>query len=335
MIKKSNIFLMFLLYNFNLFSETILVTGGAGFIGSHVCRQLLLKKHRIICIDNFNKYYDPNIKKQNIQDLITNKNFQLKKLSINHFKDLKKIFEQEKISFIIHLAARAGVRPSIENPFIYEKTNIKGTLNILECAKKYHTKKIVVASSSSVYGNNKKIPFSEKDNTENQISPYAATKKMCEILCKNYHLMYGLNIVCLRFFTVYGPSGRPDMAIYKFIDNISKEKVIQMYGDGNSSRDYTYIDDIVNGIIASLKCPSTFEIINLGNSHPTKLKKLISIIEIFLNKKALIEIKDIPMGDVEKTYADISKASQLIQYKPTTSIEEGIKKTIEWYKKTI
>ncbi|MEM2138717.1 MAG: NAD-dependent epimerase/dehydratase family protein, partial [Candidatus Woesearchaeota archaeon] len=223
--------------------ETILITGGAGFIGSHVTDYLLDKKKKIICVDDFNDYYDPEIKRKNIFHNLKNKNYILIKADIRNFEKIKEVFENYKPNKIIHLAARAGVRPSLENPFIYEETNVKGTLNLLELSRLFKVKNFVFASSSSVYGGNKKIPFSENDFTDNAISPYAATKKAGEVLCYTYSHLYNLNVSCLRFFTVYGPRGRPDMAPYLFTKNIIEGKPIKMFGDGTSKRDYTYISD--------------------------------------------------------------------------------------------
>ncbi|MAG38832.1 epimerase [Candidatus Woesearchaeota archaeon] len=312
--------------------QSILVTGGAGFIGSHVCDKLLFEGFNVVCVDNFNKYYDPKIKNNNIRHNLKNKNYKCYKADIINYKKLAKIFSKHSIDKIIHLAARAGVRPSIKNPFIYEETNVKGTLNLLELARINNVKKFVFGSSSSVYGTNKKKPFSEKDSLNNIISPYAATKKMGEELCRSYHNLYNLNITCLRFFTVYGPRGRPDMAPYKFTNLINNSVPIEMYGDGNSARDYTYISDIVEGIISANKKTSGFEIINLGDSNPVKLKKFISIIEKEVGKKAIIKQREMPKGDVPITYADIKKADKLLKYKPKIKIEEGIKRFVEWYK---
>jgi len=310
----------------------ILVTGGAGFIGSHVCDKLLLDGHKVICVDNFNDYYNPKWKRQNIKHNLKNKNFSLYKVDTANYNKLKKIFEIHRVDKIIHLAASAGVRFSLKNPFIYVQTNIKGTLNLLELARLFKIKNFVFGSSSSVYGANKKIPFSETDFVENQFSPYASTKRMGEVLCKNYHNMYNLNIVCLRFFTVYGPRGRPDMAPYKFTHRICNGIPIDMYGDGSSARDYTYVGDIVAGIVATMNKELGFEIINLGDSRPIKLKQFISIIEEAVGKKAIIHQKKMPPEDVPITYADIKKAKKLLDYNPKIKIEEGIQKFVEWYK---
>ena len=312
--------------------NTVLVTGGAGFIGSHVSERLLELNYKVICIDNFNDYYDPKIKESNIRECLKNKNFELHKLDITNLNSLENLFNKNNIDYIIHIAARAGVRASIENPFLYEKVNVGGTLNLLEIAKKFKIKKLIFTSSSSVYGVNKKVPFSEEDPVNNPISPYAATKASAEILCKAYNNLYKIPIVCLRLFTVYGPRGRPDMAPYKFMKLIDEEKQIPVYGDGTSKRDYTYVSDVVDGITSALEKNINFETINLGNSNPIELKKFIFIIEKQVGKKAILQKKDEQKGDVPLTYADISKAERLLGYKPKIKLEEGIKKMVQWYR---
>ena len=312
-------------------SRTILVTGGAGFIGSHVCERLLKLDYEVVCVDNFNEYYNPKIKEDNIKSCQGNNAFKLYRLDITNLEDLDKIFTEHKIDVVIHVAARAGVRASIEDPFIYEKVNVFGTLNLLELAKKFKIKKFIFTSSSSIYGINKKIPFSEEDPIVNPISPYAATKASAELLCKAYNNLHKIPIICLRLFTVYGPRGRPDMAPYKFMKLIIDDEEIPMYGDGNSKRDYTYVSDIVYGIIAALEGNINFEIINLGGSNPVDLKTFISILEKHIGKKAKIKKLPDQKGDVPITYADISKAERILGYKPKVSIEEGIKKMVEWY----
>ena len=311
----------------------ILVTGGAGFIGSHVCDKLLESCYSIICIDDFNNYYNPQIKENNIKKCLKNPNFKLYRLDIRNFEKLENIFKENKIDKIVHLAARAGVRASLENPELYFDVNVNGTKNLLELAVKYKIKNFIFASSSSVYGVNKKIPFSEDDNVDNQISPYAKSKRKTELLCKQYHEKNNLSITCLRFFTVYGPRGRPDMAPYKFTKLISNNEEIKMYGDGTSKRDYTYILDITDGIISALDKDFAFEIINLGDSNTVELKHFIRLIEENVGRKA--KIKQLPMqkGDVPVTYADISKAKRLLGYEPKVKIEEGMKRFVEWYKK--
>jgi UDP-glucuronate 4-epimerase len=314
-------------------AETILVTGGAGFIGSHVCDALLKAGKKVVCIDNFNDYYSPERKRKNISQNAGNKMFSVEESDITEYNAMRSIFKKYKIDKIIHLAARAGVRPSLENPFIYEETNIRGTLNLLELSREFKLKNFVFGSSSSVYGLNAKVPFSEEDRTDNAISPYAATKKAGEVLCHTYSHLYGLNIICLRFFTVYGPRGRPDMAPYLFTEAIIKGKTITMYGDGTSKRDYTYVEDIVSGVISALEKKFRYEIFNLGESKTVELRKLISVIEKKTGKKAAIIKKQMPKGDVPITYADLSKSRKMLGYSPKTQIEEGMSSFIGWYMK--
>ncbi|MBN2421709.1 SDR family NAD(P)-dependent oxidoreductase [Candidatus Woesearchaeota archaeon] len=311
--------------------EKILVTGAAGFIGSHVCEKLLEKNYFVLAVDNFNDYYNPKIKEKNIRAFLNNGNFKLFRADILDYDNLKKIFKKNSPDKIIHLAARAGVRASLENPRLYFEVNVNGTLNLLELANEFKIRNFIFGSSSSVYGKNKKIPFSEEDRTDSQVSPYASSKKAGELLCRTYSSLYNLNITCLRFFTVYGPRGRPDMAPYKFVDLIDNNKPVERFGDGSSKRDYTYIADIVNGILSAMEKENKFEIINLGNSNPIKLTEFISVIEKILNKKAKIIQKPMPMGDVPLTYADVSKAKKILNYKPEIKIEEGMKRFVEWY----
>ena len=310
----------------------ILVTGAAGFIGSHVCEALVKEKKQVIGVDNFNDYYSPKIKESNIETLKQHNNFSLYKKDIKNPDSLKKIFKDNKIEKIIHLAARVGIRPSISMPDIYIKDNIQGTLNMLEFAKENGVKNFVFGSSSSVYGGNKKIPFSENDEVNNQISPYGFTKRSCELLCNTYHNLYGINMACLRFFTVYGPRGRPDMAIYKFTKMINEGKEIEVYGDRTSRRDYTCISDIVRGILLALEKNNGFDIINLGDNNPIMLKDVISLIENNLGKKAKIKLVEKQQGDMEVTYADISKAKKLLGWSPEIDFKQGIKIFTEWFK---
>lgn len=312
--------------------QKILVTGGAGFIGSHLTRRLLELGYHVVCVDDLNDYYSPKIKRKNIAPFLKEKNFRFYKGDICDYDRLLEIFKHEKFDIVAHLAAWAGVRPSIANPYLYEKVNIGGTLNLLDLAAKYKIENFVFASSSSVYGNNKKIPFSESDPVDNPISPYAATKKSCELLAATYHNLYGLPCTGLRYFTVYGPSGRPDMAPFLFTDAIFRGKPIKKFGNGTSKRDYTYIDDIVGGTVAALRKNFPFEIINLGNSEPVELNYFISLIERLLGKKAKIKQMPRQPGDVEITYADISKAKKLLSWQPKVKIEEGMNVFIEWYK---
>lgn len=314
--------------------NTILVTGGAGFIGSNLCEVLLDQSYRVINLDNFNDYYDPLIKRYNIEDAATNSNYTLVEGNILDAELLNSIFKSFNIDKVIHLAAIAGVRNSIQNPLEYVDVDIKGTVNLLEMCKKYKVGKFVFASSSSVYGLNK-IPFNEEDHLSVQLSPYAASKYCGELFCKTYNQLYGIPTACLRFFTVYGPRQRPDMAIHKFTRLIDNDMELSVYGNGESSRDYTYIDDIVNGITAAMNLDCDFEIFNLGSSEPVKLLDLIGLIERGLNKRAKIKFVDTQAGDALYTFADIKKSDEILGYKPKVSIRNGIEKFIRWYKNTM
>lgn len=316
--------------------KTFLITGGAGFIGSSLADSLLEKGQRVVVVDNFDDYYDPKIKRQNVVSHLGKSNYKLYEADITDLDAMENVFKENKIDRIVHLAARAGVRPSLENPIGYAVTNVVGTNVILELARKYGIKKLVLASSSSVYGNNKKVPFSEEDNVDKAISPYAASKKENEVLAHVYHAIYNLDIILLRFFTVYGPRQRPDLAINKFVSSIEKDLPIELYGDGHTYRDYTFIDDIVNGIELSLdylnKHHRVYEIINLGSNNPIKLIQMIETIERVLGKKAKINHLPMQLGDVDRTYADITKANKLLGYKPSISFEEGVKAFVRWKK---
>lgn len=310
----------------------ILVTGAAGFIGSHLCDSLLEENFDVIGIDNFDSFYDPDIKKRNLQNFQNNPQFHFHEASIIDISVLEKIFSQYRISQIVHLAAKAGVRPSIEHPIAYRRTNIDGTLNLLEMARQHNIDRFVFASSSSVYGNNKKVPFSEDDPVDNPISPYAATKKACELLCYTYHHLYKIHISCLRFFTVYGPRQRPEMAIHRFTRQIDSGGPIDLYGYGKPQRDYTYIEDIIQGVMSAIENVNGYEIFNLGESKTISTSQLVEIIEKNLGKNAIRSQREMQPGDVDITYADISKAQRVLNYQPRTSIEEGISKFTEWYK---
>lgn len=316
--------------------STYLITGGAGFIGSSLIEELLKNKNNnLITIDNFCDLYDPKIKEKNINDFLNVQNFKLYRNDIRDKGALSKIFSENKIDGVIHLAAMAGVRPSIDNPVLYQEVNCMGTLNILEEMKNHNVKKLIMASSSSVYGNCKEIPFKENAIVDYAISPYAATKKSNEIMTHVYHKLFEFDVIMLRFFTVYGPKQRPDLAINKFTRLMLEKKEIPVYGDGNTARDYTYIDDIVNGLIKSIdyieKNKNIYEILNLGNSYPIKSKKMINIIADCLKVKPKLKYLPMQLGDVDITYADISKANKLIGYSPETSFEDGIKKYIKWH----
>lgn len=306
----------------------ILVTGAAGFIGSWTVKELVKEGHDVIGIDNFNDYYSPKFKEENLKNV----KIKLYREDIMNYGKLEKIFQQNKINTIIHLAAMVGVRPSIANPFVYEEVNVRGTMNMLEIAKQHGIKKFIFGSSSSVYGNSK-APFSEDAPANEPISPYAATKKAGELLCCAYNSIYKVSAICLRFFTVYGTCGRPDMAPYKFVDRIAHGRDIELYGDGSTRRDYTYIADVVSGIVKSIELDVDYEIINLGCGNPIKLRNFVGIIEKSLGKKANIVQKEMQQGDVEQTYAVISKAKKLLGYKPKTRIDKGIKIFCEWYMK--
>lgn len=331
--------------------KTYLVTGAAGFIGSNLVKKILDTDNRVINIDNFNDYYSSDVKIKNVlksvgldtscetieelETLVGSDRYKLEVIDIRDLENLKKVFENNRIDIVIHLAAMAGVRPSIEDPLLYQDVNVRGTMNILECCRVFKVKKFVMASSSSVYGNNKKVPFSETDVVDFAISPYAATKKSCEVLGHTYHHLYDIDMAMLRFFTVYGPGQRPDLAIHKFTKMIDEGVEIPFYGDGSTKRDYTYIDDIVDGVLRCCAYVSehsgVYEIFNLGESETITLSQMVSTIEDVMGKKA--KIKRLPMqpGDVKVTYADISKAKDILGYNPSTNFRDGIEKFINWY----
>jgi UDP-glucuronate 4-epimerase len=334
-----------------------LVTGGSGFIGSHLIEKLLRNGHSVINIDNFDNFYDYQVKiKNTLESIGKNSDFEFsdketdipRLVSLTHSdqyslywqdirnkKDLENIFKNHHIDMVIHLAALAGVRPSIERPLEYEEVNVRGTMNLWELCKDFNIKKFICASSSSVYGNNEKIPFAETDNVDNPISPYAATKKSGEVIGHVYHNLYHIDIIQLRFFTVYGPRQRPDLAIHKFTKLISENQEIPFYGDGNTARDYTYIDDIIDGITKSIhyleQNSGVYEILNLGENQVITLSEMVAAIEKALGKTASKKILPMQPGDVTKTNADITKAKDLIGYKPVTNFQNGIKKFVEWF----
>ncbi len=307
----------------------IVVTGCAGFIGSHLTQRLLADGNKVLGVDNFDTFYDPQIKRKNIAKCLKNPDFELTEADI---RDTGKMDETiaKGVDAIVHLAARAGVRPSIEQPALYADVNINGTVALLEAAKKYNVGKFIFASSSSVYGNNEKVPFSEDDNVDFPISPYAATKKAGELICHTYHHLYAIPITCLRFFTVYGPRQRPDLAIHKFAKLIEAGQPIPVYGDGTMMRDFTYIDDIINGTIAALERCQGYNIYNLGESQPISVNDLIQELEKALNKKAVKQFTPTQPGDVERTYADVTKAEKDLAYKPSTTIEKGLAEFVAW-----
>jgi len=314
--------------------RNILVTGGAGFIGSHLVDRLLAEGvWQIAVVDNFNGFYSPLVKRANIEKHSDSPDFSLYEVDICRAESLRRVFAENKFDAIVHLAAWAGVRPSLENPAIYVQTNVDGTLNLLELAREFGVRQFVFGSSSSVYGNNSKIPFSEDDKISRPISPYAATKAAGELLCHTYSHLYDIRAVCLRFFTVYGARQRPDLAIHKFSRLISENLPVPMFGDGTTRRDYTFIDDIISGVRAAIDYDkSNYEIFNLGESQTIELKHLIELLEINLGKKAVVERREMQPGDVPITFADISKAKELLDYNPQTKIEDGIPKFIRWFR---
>src|SRR3989344_6018153 len=308
----------------------ILITGGAGFIGSAVAKKLMDRGYKVVLLDNFNDYYNPRLKHDRIKKFLKGHKFKLYKGDIRDYKLLEKIFRKEKPDKIIHLAAMAGVRSSLSNPKLYADVNIMGSINLLELAVKYKIKNFVFDSSSSVYGNNKKVPFSESDPVDNPISPYAASKKADELIAYVYHHIYGLNITALRYFTVYGPWGRPDMALFLFTDAIIKGEPINVYNYGKMSRNFSYIDDIVSGTITVLDKCKGYGVMNIGGDREETLTRYIEVLENCLGKKAKKKMMPMQPGDVPSTVANIRKLKKL-GWKPTTRIEKGIKNFVEWY----
>lgn len=320
----------------------ILVTGGAGFIGSHLCERLLTDGHDVVAIDNFSDFYDPRSKRCNIEAVAaaasrSGTGFLLCEGDIRDSELIREVFRQEAPEAVIHLAAAAGVRPSIENPLYYEEVNVRGTMNVLEGARGAGVRTFLFASSSSVYGDSPKVPFSESDPVDNPISPYAATKKAGELICYTYHHLYAMNIACLRFFTVYGPRQRPDLAIHKFTRLIDEGRSIPFYGDGTTSRDYTFVNDIVDGVLKALSWAygegRRYDIFNLGGSRPVELRRLVEVIEEAVGKKAQIDRLPLQPGDVSRTYADLAKSGAVLGYAPVTAIEDGVAAFVRWYRK--
>ena len=309
---------------------SIVVTGVAGFIANKTAELLLKAKKDIIGIDNINDYYDVKIKNWRLKQLKKYKNFKFYKTDIEDKKALEKIFKKHKVTAVINLAARAGVRYSMENPFVYVSTNTMGTLNLLDICREYKIKKFVLASTSSLYAG-QKMPFTETLAVNTPISPYAASKKGAEAMCYSYHYLYGIDVSIVRYFTVYGPAGRPDMSIIRFIKWIDEGTPIELFGDGSQSRDFTYVDDIAKGTIKALKNVG-FEVINLGGgNNPISLNYVIGLIEKYLGKKAKLNKKPFHKADIVSTWADISKAGKILKWKPTVSLEQGIKNTVDWY----
>jgi UDP-glucuronate 4-epimerase len=313
----------------------ILVTGGAGFIGSHLTRRLLARGDRVTVLDDFNDYYDPARKRENVAAILARDEYRDRyTVAEGDIRDealVDRLFSDGRFDAVIHLAARAGVRPSLSEPILYEDVNCIGTLRLLEAARRHGPDLFLFGSSSSVYGINEKVPFAEDDAVNRPISPYATTKRAGELLCYNYHHLYGFRTACLRFFTVYGPAQRPEMAIHKFTDLIWRGKTVPMYGDGGSRRDYTYVDDIVDGLLATLALAPGFEILNLGGADTTSLRDLVQWIGEELAVEPRIEYLPTQPGDVPITYADVSKAARLLGYSPKVPIREGLRRFVSWY----
>ena len=309
----------------------ILVTGGAGFIGSHLSEALLRRGEQVVIVDDLNDFYSPALKQANLEAVREAGQFVFRQADIRDQDEMASIIAATRPDAIVHLAARAGVRPSLEQPLLYEDTNVRGTTVLLDAARRFGVRKFVFASSSSIYGMANRVPFREDDHRHAPISPYAATKIAGEMLCHTWAHLYGLRTVCLRFFTVYGPRQRPDLAIRKFVEAIDRGDAIPMFGDGSSSRDYTFVDDTVSGILGAIDYDCAFDVFNLGNSEPVSLREMIRTIERALGKKARLKMLPDQPGDVPITYADISKARRLLGYDPATPFAEGIGRFVEWY----
>lgn len=312
--------------------KQVLITGAAGFIGSHLAERLLERGDSVIAIDDFNDYYDPKIKRRNIEKALQDPHYELHKADVCDEQDIREIFSRQRPDVVVHLAARAGVRPSLKQPNLYHRINVIGSQHILDACREFRPSHLVFASSSSVYGGCTDVPFKEDNPASRPISPYAATKRMNELQAHVYSHIYGLNVTMLRFFTAYGPRQRPDMAIHKFTRLISAGKPVPRFGDGSTRRDYTYIDDIIDGVICAVDRPFRYEILNLGESHTTSLSELIDLIAKALGKPADIEELPLQPGDVDITCADITRARELLGYDPKFAMEEGIRRFVEWYK---
>lgn len=316
---------------------SILVTGGAGFIGSHTVETLLARGDRVIALDNFNTYYSPERKRRNVAPLLDNPNFRLVEGDVRDRALLERLFDEaegtlgEPVRRVVHLAAMAGVRFSVTDPVLYEQVNVAGTQHLVELAVKHKVEHFVYASSSSVYGETE-VPYREDARTDKPLSPYAATKKMSEVLLYTYHHLYKVPVTCLRFFTVYGPRGRPDMAVYLFTDWIARDQPVRLHGDGSQGRDYTYVSDTVSGVVAAVDRPNGYKIYNLGNNRPQSNAHLIELIEQHLGKKARIEHHEYPSLDPQQTCADITRAVEDLGYSPQVPLEEGVRRFVEWYR---
>lgn len=310
----------------------IVVTGAAGFIGSHLCDALLERNHHVIGLDSFDDFYDPQVKRQNLSIAQQHSNFSLVAGDIRNVETVEEVITPE-VDVVVHLAARAGVRPSIKNPVLYQDVNVRGTTVLLDVCSRRSIEKFIFASSSSVYGNNQKVPFAESDPVDHPISPYAATKKAGELLCHTWHHLYHFPVTCLRFFTVYGPRQRPDLAIHKFLRLMEEDKPIPVFGDGSMMRDFTYIDDIVDGVLRAIDRCKGFHIYNLGESQPIKLAELIQTLEEVSGKKAIIQREPLQPGDVTRTFADITLAKAELGFNPSTDIRSGLARFVEWFRR--
>jgi UDP-glucuronate 4-epimerase len=314
---------------------TVLVTGGAGFIGSHLCEHLLGKDHHVVCLDNFDDFYDPSIKFQNVATMKAHERFALVRGDIRDAAILSDIFDKNAVDCVVHLAAKAGVRPSIQEPVNYMDVNVTGTITLLEAMRAAGVRRFVFGSSSSIYGNQTKTPFSETDDVSHPISPYAASKHSGELLSFVYHHLHGMEVACLRFFTVYGPRQRPDLAIHKFTQLALSGQQIPLYGDGLTRRDYTFVTDIVQGILQVIAMPRLgYEIINLGGAQPVTLLDMVRAVESALGKPLDIVFLEKQPGDVDQTHADVDKARRLFGYQPSVSLKEGVRRFVEWYSAT-
>jgi UDP-glucuronate 4-epimerase len=311
-----------------------LITGGAGFIGSHLGRRLLSSGHRVTVFDDFNDFYDPAIKRKNVAELARwgGERFQVVEGDLRNREAIEQLFAKNQFDVVAHLAARAGVRPSLKEPILYEEVNCLGTLYLLEAVRHHGPERFIFASSSSVYGINQKVPFSEDDPVDHPISPYATTKRTGELLCFNYSHLYGLRVACLRFFTVYGPAQRPEMAIARFTDLLARGKAVPVFGSGQTRRDYTYIDDIVDGILAAIELNARFEIFNLGGAQTTRLIDLVHWIAEELGVEPKVELLPEQPGDMPITFADVRKAERLLGYQPKVPIREGLRRYVAWYR---
>ena len=312
-------------------ARTILVTGGAGFIGSHLCERLLSDGCRVVAFDNFDTFYDPAIKRRNVAAALARDEYRLEEGDIRDVAALKRLFAAHRVDIVVHLAARAGVRPSIADPVLYSSVNLDGTTQLLEASHQAGVKRFIFASSSSVYGNNPKVPFAEADPVDHPISPYASTKKAGELLCHVYHHLHGMEVACLRFFTVYGPRQRPEMAIHKFAALLTAGKEIEQYGDGSSARDYTFIADIIEGIVRAIDRCRGYHVWNLGGSHTITLAELVSKLAARLGVTPRIRVLPMQPGDVDRTWADISRARHDLEWAPKLDIDHGLDRFVEWF----